>query len=246
MLKKNNLGESTKKVFDDCSSVYLKEDKHWGSDLDIIKEYIEKKDEVSVLEVGTGYAWHLANLFYISSSKLIKVIGIDYSKKMLRKAANVLKSIFYKNVPLSERIELINCDLLSLPFENDNFDVILMLNNTLGNITSDTFETAKLQRKKALNEIKRVLKPNGYLILSVYNANKLTEEDKYGKVFQVNHKLSDSENFDLVVDFIKTHTSYYSHWFTLEEIKNLIYSCSFKVEEYEIRRKRIVVVARSK
>lgn len=241
-----DLIQSTKQVFDECSSVYLKEDKHWGCDLDIISEYVEKFKEPDIIELGTGYAWHLANLFFVSSVNLRRIVGVDYSENMLAKARELLSSIMYNGHPLTEKIELHKADILSLPFENESFDVAILLNNTLGNIPSETFDKAKEERKKALTEIRRVLRQSGFLILSVYNASKLTEEDKYGEVFELDHALSNLETFDLIVRFKKTETPYYSHWFSRNEICQLLYDVSFRVVEVEERKKRIVVVAQKR
>jgi SAM-dependent methyltransferase len=241
-----DLTKTTKQVFDECAIVYLKEDKHWGCDLDIISEYVEKFKEPEIIELGTGYAWHLANLYFVASCNLKRVVGIDYSEKMLEMARTLLSSISYNGQPLIERIELKKADILSLPFDDESFDVAILLNNTLGNIPAESFYKAKQKRKKALTEIKRILKNSGFLILSVYNADRLTEEDKYGEVFELDHNLSNLETFDLIVRFKETGTPYYSHWFTKNEICQLLYDVSFRVVEVEVRKKRIVIVAQKR
>lgn len=246
MYKNINLVQTTKQVFDECAPVYLKEDKHWGCDLDIISEYVEKFKEPEVIELGTGYAWHLANLFFVDFTNLKRVIGIDYSNKMLDRARAFLNSVFYNGRPLIEKVELQNEDILSLPYDDESFDVAICLNNTLGNIPAETFKKAKEQRKKALKEIKRILRKSGFLILSVYNSDRLAEEDTYGEVFELDHELSDLETFDLVVRYKETGTPYYSHWFSKNEITQLLLDMSFRVVETEKRKKRIVIVAKKK
>ena len=243
---KLDLVRSTKQVFDECAQVYLKEDKHWGCDLDIISEYVERFKKPEVIELGTGYAWHLANLFFLVSTHLKRVVGVDYSDKMLEQARALLSSMQYKNRPLIENIEIRKADILSLPFEDESFDVAILLNNTLGNIPAKTFEIARDQRKKALTEIRRIIRRSGFLILSVYNASKLTEEDKYGEVFQLDLQQSKRETFDLVVRFNESGTPYYSHWFSRNEMCQLLYDVSFRVVEVEERKKRIVVVAQKR
>lgn len=243
---KLDLVKSTKQVFDECAQIYLKEDKHWGCDLDIISEYVEKFGEPEIVELGTGYAWHLANLFFITSNKLKRVVGIDYSDKMLERANALLNSISLNGRPLIEKVELRKADILSLPFDSENFDVALLLNNTLGNIPAETFDRARDQRKRALSEIRRILRQSGYLILSVYNSRKLTEEDKYGEVFELDHNLSNLDTLDLVVRYKETGTPYYSHWFSANEIRQLLYDVSFRVVAVEERGKRLVVVAQKK
>jgi SAM-dependent methyltransferase len=233
-----------KKVFDECSYLYLREDKHWGGDLDIIREYAEKFPELSILDVGAGYAWHLANLLFIvsSSTRITKAIALDYSENMLQKAAEFLGSIHLGDKPLTEYVELKHGNILSLHFDSNSFDVVLCLNNTLGNIPGKKFEDAAINRIKALKEINRVLRPGGYLILSVYNADKLAGIDNYGDVFELDHSLSCIDNFDLVIRFKKTNTCYYSHWFRDQEIKSFLSDTRFGLIEMEHRKQRIVVV----
>lgn len=242
----SDLIQTTKQVFEECAPVYLAEDKHWGCDLDILSEYVEKFNEPELIDLGTGYAWHLANLFVVASNFLKRVVGVDYSDKMLGQARTLLNSMCCKGRPLTEMIELHKGDILSLPFGDESFDVGIMLNNTLGNIPADSFHRAKDQRKQALKEIRRILRKPGFLIVSVYNSSKLTEEDKYGEVFELDHELSNLDTFDLIVRFKETGTAYYSHWFGRNEICQLLYDVSFRIVEVEERKKRIVVVCQKR
>lgn len=238
-----NLIQTTNQVFDECAPIYLKEDKHWGCDLDIISEYVEKFKDPEIIDLGTGHALHLANLFFLVSANLKRVVGVDYSEKMLERAKITLNSIFYNGCALIEKVELYQENILSLSFENEKFDVAICLNNTLGNIPSETFNKARYIRKQALSEIQRILKKSGFIILSVYNSSKLSEEDKYGNVFGVDHSLSNIETFDLVVRFKETGIPYYSHWFSENEICQLLSDLSFRIVQLEKRKKRIIVVA---
>lgn len=245
-MKKFNFCIKTKQVFNECAKIYLKEDKHWGCDLDIICEYVEKFKDAEVIELGTGHAWHIANLFFLAATNLKRIVGIDYSQKMIERAKLLLNSIIYNGNYLIDMIEIRKGNILSLPYKKESFDVAILLNNTIGNIPGETFAKARDKRKKALREIRRVIRNTGFIILSVYNSKKLTEEDKYGRVFELDHKLSNIESFDLVIRYKQTGTPYYSHWFNQEEIRKLLYDVSFRIVEVEERRKRIIVVAKKK
>ncbi len=242
-IHKYNLAQTTHQVFEECAAVYLKEDKHWGCDLDIILEYVEKIKDPEVIELGTGHAWHLVNMFLLSSSNLKRTVGVDYSEQMLQHAKSMISSTFQNGVALIHKIQLQKADILSLPFDDGSFNIALLLNNTLGNISANTFNESKQQRKKALGETRRILRQTGYLILSVFNSEKLTEEDTYGEVFELDRKLSDLNSADLVIRYKSTQTPYFSHWFSKNEICRLLYDASFKIVALEKRRKRIVVVA---
>jgi len=237
------LRASTKAVFDQCADDYLCEDKHWGCDLDLIAKYLDQIPKPSVLEVGTGHAWHLANLHFFTSAKIRRAVGIDYSKAMIDRAREFLGGYDFHGKPLLEQIELLEGDICDLRLDQQSFDLALVLNNTLGNLAGVSFRDAEIQRKRALETIRGGLRNSAYLIVSVYNAAKLSEEDKYGEVFELDQDLSDLGAMDLVVRYKKTDTVYYSHWFTDGEIRHLLYEAGFRVIEVEQRQKRIVVAA---
>ncbi len=161
MKNNKNLVNTTKQVFDECSQIYLKEDKHWGCDLDIILEHLEKFEEPEIIDLGTGNAWHLANLFFLTSITPKRVIGIDYSDSMLETAKKLLNSVLVNDRPIIEKVELQKEDILSLPFKDESFDIALCLNNTLGNIPAEDFEAAVDKRKNALHSIKDFLGVTG-------------------------------------------------------------------------------------
>jgi len=237
------LAGTTKQVFDECAQVYLREDKHWGCDLDIIVSCLERFRAPEVVELGTGYAWHLANLFFLSPVPIRSVVGVDYSPKMLERARELLSAVRFRGGTLGDRVKLVETDMTKTQLRSASFDVALILNNTLGNVPGHSFTHAALRRSAVLREARRLLRPQGFLVTSVYNARRFEEKDKYGKVFALDHVLSDTTNFDLVVRFKKTGTAYYSHWFTEIEVKQLVEQAGFSVLEIEERRKRLVVVA---
>ena len=237
-----SLRRTTKSVFGQCANVYLREDKHWGCDLDVIRKYVERFSEPEILEIGTGYAWHLANLYFVSSAKIKRAVGIDYSEEMLACARAFLCGLTYQGQQLLERIELYQADICEADFGKELFDVGLVLNNTLGNLPGRTFDDAQHQRKRTLQDLRGALRAGGYLIVSVNNADRLTEEDKYGDVFELDHGLSNLATMDLVVRFKATETPYYSHWFTTHETRQLLYETGFRISQLDEREKRIVVV----
>ena len=236
--------ENTEAI-DECKDFYIREDKHWGGDLDVIRKYVEKFCELSILDVGVGYAWHLANLLFIipSSVRITRTIGLDYSEKMLQKAAEFLASFCPGGRCAREHMQLKHGDILSLPFERDSFDVVLCLNNTLGNISGGEFKDAAINRCKALKEINRVLRVGGYIILSVYNADRFASKHSYGNVFELDPSLSSLDSFDFVIRVKNKDVLFYSHWFNDQEITTLLRDTCFDLSEVEHRQKRIVVVA---
>lgn len=244
VIGEEDLIATTFKVFEECSYLYLQEDKHWGGDLDMIREEIDRFKEPRVLDAGCGPAWHLINIPYLCPS-VSDLVGLDYSPKMLDLAKR-----FVALNDLDKRIKLVKGNILSMPFDNEKFEIVLCLSNTFGNLPEKTFEKSVKIRKKTVREFRRVLKPGGSLILSVYNVERIKKEDKYGRVFSLDPVLSKLETNDFIVRFTdpRKNTSnsgipYYSHWFREQEIKLLINNPWFRIKELEKRMKRIVIVA---
>ena len=107
------------------------------------------KQGAKVLDIGSGpgipYDLHL-------TEKELKVTGIDISEKHI--------SIARKNVPLATYIL---GDFLNHRFSNDQFDAIMFL-YTLFHIPRD-------QHKWVISKIASILKPNGYLLITVGTEN---------------------------------------------------------------------------
>jgi len=102
-----------------------------------------------ILDVGCG-AGRMAKEV---ASRGYEVFGMDYSYNMVKKA-NTICSIGTKS-----DIDFLQGDIESLPFKDSVLDMVLCL----GVITYLKSE------EKALQEISRILKPNGILILSILN-----------------------------------------------------------------------------
>jgi phosphatidylethanolamine/phosphatidyl-N-methylethanolamine N-methyltransferase len=107
-------------------------------------DFLNLKDHQKVLEVGVGTGLTLP--MYPSTCK---VEGIDLSESMLGQAHELVKHLRLKNVHLQK----MNAN--SLGFEDDKFDAVL------GNL----FISATSDPVGALNEMKRVCKKGGMLVL---------------------------------------------------------------------------------
>jgi ubiquinone/menaquinone biosynthesis C-methylase UbiE len=109
------------------------------------------------------------------TNKLSNVIGVDYSIKMLKLCPKDLK--------------VVCADVSKLPFKNNVFDLVFSL-TVLQDVNN---------LKSTITEIKRVLKPNGKIILSVLNKKKVNEIKKNLKKEFKN--LKEKENYNDVVFF---------------------------------------------
>ena len=115
-------------------------------------------DNPTVLYVGVGGGMELLQFSYFSRKKG-GVIGIDVVDEMLEASKNNFKIAEEQNEWFEPNfVTLKKGDALNLPVENESIDVAAQ--NCLFNI----FKTDDL--KKALEEMYRVLKPNGKLVMS--------------------------------------------------------------------------------
>lgn len=115
-----------------------------------IVEELELKDGDQVLEVGCGNGYYLSLLNRLGF-KLI-LTGIDNDKAALIDAERFIAS---------SKVKLILGDAANLPFKNNSFEKV---------ICSEVIEHVQ-DEKKVLQEIHRVLKKEGIMVLSTCNIN---------------------------------------------------------------------------
>ena len=140
----NNIKQTTKLHFDEIA-----EDYNNSSDGRFVKcmyeEIVNRISEIqpeNILDLGCGNGNVLAALAKCTTYKLF---GLDLSENMISEAKK----------RLNDDVELKIGDSENLPYEDNKFDVI---------ICNASFHHY-IHPKKVLNEIKRVLAPNGILIL---------------------------------------------------------------------------------
>jgi SAM-dependent methyltransferase len=91
------------------------------------------------------------------------VVGIDKSPIMIEKANSLYNDYGYERVLIKlERGE-------KMFFEDNCFDLVVCMRNTFGNLEENLTTLARNQIKmKVLDEMIRVLKPGGTMLLSLY------------------------------------------------------------------------------
>ncbi|MFX1251933.1 MAG: class I SAM-dependent methyltransferase [Promethearchaeota archaeon] len=104
------------------------------------------KSTSEVLDVGCGTGETACE---ISKKYGAKAIGVDISEIMIRQAKKRAKK-----QKLEGKVEFRVADVFDLPFADNAFDVIL-LESVLTALPGD--------KKKALSELKRILRPGGYI-----------------------------------------------------------------------------------
>ena len=233
-------------AFDVMAPVYIREDEHWGSDLDLLKEAFRRVLEPHVatryLDVGCGPGFHLANVRRLYPESSVHVAGIDTSAAMLGCAREELQRF-----GLSDTVKLSEIDILE-PRELGNYsrEVISFLNNGLGNLFGDGGENLSLLRWRAIGNIRRLLSAKGRVVISVYNLERL-DPKHYGTNLRISSCMTDIEHGEIFVEYRMAsgnwaHTTY-SHWFTQYELRQLLEWNGFKIELLEQRRARIVAIA---
>ena len=115
-------------------------------------------DNPNILYVGAGGGMELLQFAYFSRKKS-GVIGVDVVDEMLEASKKNFKEAEQKNPWFkSEFVDLKKGDALNLPVEDSSIDVAAQ--NCLFNIFTQE------DLKKAIDEMYRVLKPHGRLVLS--------------------------------------------------------------------------------
>jgi ubiquinone/menaquinone biosynthesis C-methylase UbiE len=102
----------------------------------------------------------------------------------------------------SKKADTLQSNVLSLPFKNNTFDAVI-------SIACVHHLSSHERRKKAVTECKRILKPNGKLLISLWS-----ESEKYG-------------TGDQFIKWNKHNEKRYYHLFNEQEVKEI---CSFNCE----------------
>lgn len=110
------------------------------------KKFLDKIDEsAKILEIGCGNG---RNMSYRED---LNIKGIDYSKKL----------VDLVNKKFNDDNKAIHANMIDLPFEDNHFDYILCV------AVYHHLDTPE-KRVQALQEMKRVCKPNGQIFLQVW------------------------------------------------------------------------------
>ena len=206
MLNSEQIIEQNKDVYNNIAAHFSSTRAFLWRDLESLAGFVKPKDRV--LDIGCGNG----RLYQIFANLSISFTGIDISEKLIEIAKERYPKCSFEVANMTE-----------LPFEGKKFDVIFSL------VAFHHLPTQETQLK-ALEEMKRVLKSKGKIILLNWNAysdwvkNKLKEgeyEDLGNQLFRVPWKTQVGENIGDRV--------YYG--FTLAELENLAELSGLKMED---------------
>ena len=138
--------------------------------LDKYKHILDKDKDTTIIDLGCGSG---SDTLYLTERNY-KVLSCDYSEEAL----NIVK----RDIPNSKIMQL---DLTEkLPFKDESISVIIadLSLHYFNNVTT----------KNIIKEIKRVLKPNGYIIGRVNSVNDINYGAQSGKEIEKHFYLTES------------------------------------------------------
>ena len=125
----------------------------WESEKKLVSAFANKN--ARILDIGCGAGRTTFGLYKLGFKN---IIGIDVSERLLSWALQYNQQMDY-------RIEFFCCDAEKIPFENNEFDLILFSYNGFTGIPTSE------RRIRVLNEIYRILRNNGFFIFCAHDRN---------------------------------------------------------------------------
>jgi len=225
LLKKN------RKDYDKLALLYQEKRSQLTPDILYLKKFAGKGDKI--LDLGCGYG----RLNEIFKDLDIDYVGTDLSVSQIKLARETYPDKKFKT-----------SKILSQPFKDDTFDKVFCL-SVIHHIPSTDFKI------KFLREIKRILKPDGKLVLTswyVWYNPKIRQTMK-----QLNNKtMKKLDKNDIILPFKdnqgKIIANRYIHCFEIKELKELIGKAGFNIELSKLltrdrkgENKNILIVAKN-
>jgi len=205
--------EQTKENYNKTAEEYTRTRAHIAEDIHSLADYA--KDGDKILDSGCASG----RLFGVLKDKKVNYFGVDMSERLIE--------IAKKNYP-DGNFQIANT--LSLPFADNFFDKIYSI-SVIHNIPSKDFQL------QYLKESKRILKPEGLLILRVWDFWKRKQGWKLFLKYAFLKLVGKSKMdlFDVFMPWKRQDGSIlvqrYFHCFTKREIENLVKETEFIVEK---------------
>lgn len=199
--------DDQEKVWDDIAPEWSK---FRTKTMQEVKDFLKNKKGY-VLDLGCGSGRNFVK------SENFKIYGVDFSKKMLEHAEG-----FVKKQDID--VVLIKAHAFDLPFEDNSF------NSAIYVAALHCIETSE-KRKKSLEELFRVLKPNSEALITVWS-KKHVKLVKHPKESTVSWKKNSEKIYR------------YYYFYEKDELKKILENVGFKIISIIDDKKNIIVIVK--
>jgi len=141
---------------DAWQKLYARHGLQYGGRGDIRALELHLKPEMIALDAGCGDGKTTELL-----TRKCEVVGCDFSREALASLRTQRQSI--------DSLNLVECNLISLPFEREKFDAISCVHSLSHMVANDRLRVAR--------ELSRVLKPGGHVFVEVFGR----QDIRYGE-----------------------------------------------------------------
>jgi ubiquinone/menaquinone biosynthesis C-methylase UbiE len=159
--------------------------------LDAVNKYLKIKWRDKVLDAGCGVGLFLIPL----AKKCREIFGVDFSLKSLTLLKNEISNLQFKNA------KILCADVTHIPLPSEYFDKIMLI-EVLQHIPTHQL------RVKTINELYRILRPKGILLIMAY---------RFGGFLKRKEAIKKTE-----------HGLLYRHGFTSSELHEILDLAGFK------------------
>jgi len=184
----------------------------------IVLDFIKNRPPGGVLvDLGCGNGRHLLP----ATDCCTLGIGIDFSRKLLKITDTKIRTHQIDN------LSLIQADLCSLPLSDDTVDTILFI-AALHNIRG------RHHRRQALTEVRRILRPNGRALISVWSR----WQDKYRAHFLKDYIGHNAEFGDIEISWRqhKLNIQRFYHLYSRSEFQTDLTTAGLRVHSLQAER----------
>ncbi|HPN67188.1 MAG TPA: class I SAM-dependent methyltransferase [bacterium] len=197
---------------------------NWGEINKIVAQYVKPKQQI--LDIGCG------------NGRLVKSLPTDIYYHGIDTSLALIELARHQYSSSTKHLSVIfqTGSILDIPSDYQHFDLIFSI-AVLHHIPSS------LLRKQACREMYRVLKPNGFLIMTNWDLY----QDKYMLYHNTNHTLDPQlDTNDTLIPWKdqtgKTIVSRYYHAYSMNELKDLLIATGFHLIKNYMSKHNIITI----